>query len=148
MKGEDIKKRGITMIKISRISSPLKDKVKNLDTCSQLDGEGVFEGKYNTSGSILIRNKFIGELSADQIIVDEKGIIEGTINSTELIVSGNVNGEIKVENLVVMETGVLSGNITYKQIAVYEGGIVNVEGMKQAEEMSDKVIEIMQKVAE
>ena len=136
------------MIKISRISSPLKDKVKNLDTCSQLDGEGVFEGKYNTSGSILIRNKFIGELSADQIIVDEKGIIEGTINSTELIVSGNVNGKIKVENLVVMETGILSGNITYKQIAVYEGGIVNVEGMKQAEEMSDKVIEIMQKVAE
>ena len=44
------------MIKISRISSPLKDKVKNLDTCSQLDGDGVFEGKYNTSGSILIRN--------------------------------------------------------------------------------------------
>ena len=136
------------MIKISRISSPLKDKVKNLDTCSQLDGEGVFEGKYNTSGSILIRNKFIGELSADQIIVDERGIIEGTINSTELIVSGNVNGKIKVENLVVMETGVLSGNITYKQIAVYEGGIVNVEGMKQAEEISDKVIEIIQKVAE
>ena len=136
------------MIKISRISSPLKDKVKNIDTCSQLDGEGVFEGKYNTSGSILIRNKFIGELSADQIIVDEKGIIEGTINSAELIVSGNVNGKIKVENLVVMETGVLSGNITYKQIAVYEGGIVNVEGMKQAKEFSDKVVEIVQKVAE
>ena len=50
------------MIKISRISSPLKDKVKNLETCSQLDGDGVFEGKYKTSGSILIRNKFIGEL--------------------------------------------------------------------------------------
>ena len=47
------------MIKISRISSPLKDKVKNLETCSQLDGDGVFEGKYNTSGSILIRNMFI-----------------------------------------------------------------------------------------
>ena len=60
------------MIKISRISSPLKDKVKNLETCSQLDGDGVFEGKYKTSGSILIRNKFVGELSADQIIVDEK----------------------------------------------------------------------------
>ena len=60
------------MIKISRISSPLKDKVKNLETCSQLDGDGVFEGKYKTTGSILIRNKFIGELSADQIIVDEK----------------------------------------------------------------------------
>jgi hypothetical protein len=46
------------MIKISRISSPLKDKIKNLEECSQLDGDGVFEGKYNTSGSIIIRNKF------------------------------------------------------------------------------------------
>ena len=37
------------MIKISRISSPLKDKIKNVDTCSQLDGDGVFEGKYKTT---------------------------------------------------------------------------------------------------
>ena len=136
------------MIKISRISSPLKDKVKNLDTCSQLDGDGVFEGKYNTSGSILIRNKFIGELSADQIIVDEKGQIEGSVKATELIISGNVNGKINSDSIVVMENGILSGDIIYKQIAVFEGGIINVAGMKQANITSDKVVEIMQKVAE
>ena len=134
------------MIKISRISSPLKDKVKNLETCSQLDGDGVFEGKYNTSGSILIRNKFIGEISADQIIVDENGQIEGTVKSSELIVSGNVNGTINSGSIVVMENGKLSGDITYKQIAVFEGGIINVAGMKQEETKSDKVIEISQKV--
>ena len=136
------------MIKISRISSPLKDKVKNLETCSQLDGDGVFEGKYNTSGSILIRNKFLGELSADQIIVDEKGIIEGTIKSTELIVSGNVNGKINSDSIVIMENGAISGEIVYKQIAVFEGGIINVAGMKQAEKKEEKVIEIMHKVAD
>ena len=59
------------MIKISRISSPLKEKVKNLETCSQLDGDGVFEG-----------------------------------------------------------------------------GIINVAGMKQIDLTSDKVVEIMQKVSE
>ena len=134
------------MIKISRISSPLKDKVKNLETCSQLDGDGVFEGKYNTSGSILIRNRFIGEISADQIIVDENGQIEGTVKSSELIVSGNVNGTINSGSIVVMENGKLSGDITYKQIAVFEGGIINVAGMKQEEKKSDKVIEISQKV--
>jgi len=136
------------MIKISRISSPLKDKVKNLDTCSQLDGDGVFEGKYNTSGSILIRNKFIGELSADQIIVDEKGQIEGSVKATELIISGNVNGKINSDSIVVMENGILSGDVIYKQIAVFEGGIINVAGMKQANLTSDTVVEIMQKVAE
>ena len=136
------------MIKISRISSPLKDKVKNLETCSQLDGDGVFEGKYNTSGSILIRNKFIGEISADQIIVDENGQIEGTVKSSELIVSGNVNGTVNSGSIVVMENGKLSGDIIYKQIAVFEGGIINVAGMKQEEIKSDKVIEISQKVGD
>ena len=136
------------MIKISRISSPLKEKVKNLETCSQLDGDGVFEGKYNTTGSILIRNKFIGEISADQIIVDEKGQIEGTVKSSELIVSGNVSGTVNSGSIVVMENGKLSGDIIYKQIAVFEGGIINVAGMKQEEIKSEKVIEISQKVAD
>ena len=136
------------MIKISRISSPLKEKVKNLETCSQLDGDGVFEGKYNTSGSILIRNKFIGEISADQIIVDENGQIEGNVKSSELIVSGNVNGKINSGSIVVMENGKLSGDIIYKQIAVFEGGIINVAGMKQEEIKSEKVIEISQKVGD
>ena len=136
------------MIKISRISSPLKDKVKNLETCSQLDGDGVFEGKYKTSGSILIRNKFMGELSADQIIVDEKGAVEGTLNSSELIVSGDVSGKINSDSIVIMENGILSGDILYKQIAVFEGGIINVAGMKQMENKKDKIIEILPKAAE
>ena len=130
------------MIKISRISSPLKDKLKNLETCSQLDGDGVFEGKYNTSGSVLIRNKFIGEVSADQIIVDENGQLEGQIKSVELIVSGDVKGNIISDSIVIMEAGKLSGNIAYKQIAVFEGGIINVDGMKQIEEKEEKVVKI------
>jgi len=134
------------MIKISRISSPLKDKLKNLETCSQLDGDGVFEGKYNTSGSVLIRNKFIGEISADQIIVDENGQLEGKIKSTELIISGDVNGNTISDSIVIMETGKLSGNITYKQIAVFEGGIINVDGMKQIQEKEDKIVKIASKV--
>lgn len=134
------------MIKISRISSPLKDKLKNLETCSQLDGDGVFEGKYNTSGSVLIRNNYIGEISADQIIVDENGKLEGKINSSELIISGKVDGTITADSIVIMETGKLSGNIAYKQIAVFEGGLIDVDGMKQIQEKEEKIIKISSNV--
>lgn len=134
------------MIKISRISSPLKDKLKNLETCSQLDGDGVFEGKYNTSGSVLIRNNYIGEISADQIIVDENGKLEGKIKSSELIISGKVEGTITADSIVIMETGKLSGNIAYKQIAVFEGGLIDVDGMKQIQEKEEKIIKISSKV--
>lgn len=137
---------GYIMIKISRISSPLKDKLKNLETCSQLDGDGVFEGKYNTSGSVLIRNNYIGEISADQIIVDENGKLEGKINSSELIISGKVDGTITADSIVIMETGKLSGNIAYKQIAVFEGGLIDVDGMKQIQEKEEKIIKISSKV--
>ena len=131
------------MIKISRISSPLKDKIKNIETCSQLDGDGVFEGKYKTSGTIVLKNKFIGNLKADQTIVDTDGIFEGELKTEELIISGFVNGKIDADNIIIMENGKISGNIIYNQLAVFEGGIIDVAGMKRREKQKDdKVIDI------
>ncbi len=137
------------MIKISRISSPLKDKGEEFRNLFPIRWRWSFEGKYKTTGSILIRNKFIGELSADQIIVDENGVFEGTLKSSELIISGNVNcGTINSDSVVIMENGVISGDILYKQIAVFEGGIINVAGMKRVENKDEKVVDILPKVAE
>ena len=136
------------MIKISRISSRLKDKIKNLEECSQLSGDGVFEGKYSTSGSIIIRNKFLGELEADQVIVDEHGQVDGTIKSSELIVNGTVNGKINCKSIIIMENGSVSGDVLYNKIAVFEGGTINVSGMKRLEEETDKVVDIVKKVGD
>ena len=131
------------MIKISRISSPLKDKIKNIDTCSQLDGDGVFEGKYSTSGTIVLKNKFIGSLNADQTIIDTNGVFEGELKTEELIVSGFVNGNIDADNLIIMENGKVSGEVTYNQLAVFEGGIIDVGGMKRREKLKDdKIVDI------
>ena len=131
------------MIKINRISSPLKDKIKNIDTCSQLEGDGVFEGKYSTSGTIVLKNKFIGSLKADQIIIDTDGIFEGELKTEELIISGFVNGKIDADNLIIMENGKISGDVTYNQLAVFEGGIIDVGGMKRREKLKDdKIIDI------
>ena len=131
------------MIKISRISSPLKDKIKNIDTCSQLDGDGVFEGKYSTSGTIVLKNKYIGSLKADQIIIDTDGIFEGELRTEELIISGFVNGKIDADNVIIMENGKISGDIIYNQLAVFEGGIIDVAGMKKREKQKDdKIVDI------
>ena len=131
------------MIKISRISSPLKDKIKNIDTCSQLDGDGVFEGKYSTSGTIVLKNKFIGSLKADQTIVDTTGNFEGELKTEELIISGLVNGKVDSDNIIIMENGKISGEIIYNQLAVFEGGIIDVAGMKRREKQKDeKIIDI------
>ncbi|MAJ13946.1 MAG: hypothetical protein CMN44_03100 [SAR116 cluster bacterium] len=131
------------MIKINRITSPLKDKIKNIDTCSQLDGDGVFEGKYSTTGTIVLKNKFIGSLNSDQTIIDTNGIFEGDLKTEELIISGFVNGKVEAENIVIMETGKISGDITYNQLAVFEGGRIDVAGMKRKEKKNDeKVVDI------
>ena len=75
-------------------------------------------------------------------------MFEGTLKSSELIISGNVSGTINSDSVVIMENGVISGDILYKQIAVFEGGIINVAGMKQIEDKDEKVIDILPKVAE
>ena len=105
------------MIKISRISSPLKDKIKNIDTCSQLDGDGVFEGKYATSGTIVLKNKFIGSLKADQTIIDNDGIFEGELKTEELIISGFVNGRVDADNIIIMENGKIVLEGTSKELS-------------------------------
>ena len=134
------------MIKISRISSPLKDKIKNIDICSQLDGDGVFEGSYNTTGTILLRNKFVGKLSSDQTIIDSNGKFDGEMKCSELIISGSVHGKIDAESIIIMETGKISGEINYSQLAVFEGGVIDVAGMKPKSSTSqEKIIDISQK---
>ena len=136
------------MIKISRISSPLKDKIKNVDICSQLDGDGVFEGKYSTTGTILLRNKFVGNLKADQTIIDSNGNFDGEMKCSELIISGSVNGKIDADSIIIMETGKISGEINYSQLAVFEGGIINVAGMKPKSEIgTEKVVDITKKAS-
>tara|TARA_Y100000814_G_C12080767_1_gene316477 strand:+ start:70 stop:492 length:423 start_codon:yes stop_codon:yes gene_type:complete len=135
------------MIKISRISSPLKDKIKNIDLCSQLDGDGSFEGNYNTTGTVLLRNSFSGNLVSDQTIVDAEGVFNGEMKCSELIIAGKVNGKIIANSIIIMETGRLSGNISYKQLAVFEGGIIDVEGMTPSldKDDSENVIDISKK---
>ena len=64
------------------------------------------------------------------------------------IVSGNGSGNFYLDCIVIMDYVALSGDIVYKQIAVFEGGVINVAGMKQAEQKEDKVVEIMHKVAD
>ena len=136
------------MIKISRISSPLKDKIKNVDTCSQLDGDGLFEGKYTTTGTVLIRNGFVGSLNSDQTIIDSDGNFDGEMKCSELIISGKVNGKITADSIIIMETGKISGEITYKQLAVFEGGIIDVAGMKPLSAVDEeKIVDITKKSA-
>ena len=72
---------------------------------SQLDGDGIFEGKYSTTGTIVLKNKFIGTLNSDQTIIDTDGIFEGDLKTEELIISGFVNGKVEAENIVIMEMG-------------------------------------------
>ena len=90
-----------------------------------------------------MKNKFIGSLNSDQTIIDTDGIFEGDLKTEELIISGFVNGKVEAENIVIMETGKISGDITYNQLAVFEGGIIDVAGMKRREKQKDdKVIDI------
>ena len=65
------------------------------------------------------------------------------LRSHRLIISGFVNGKVDADNIIIMENGKISGDITYNQLAVFEGGIIQVAGMKRREKQKDdKIIDI------
>ena len=70
------------------------------------------------------------------------------INLTVLFLSTYLNANIQIKARTAILQDFLSGEILYKQIAVFEGGIINVAGMKQVENKQDKVVDILPKVAE
>jgi cytoskeletal protein CcmA (bactofilin family) len=63
-------------------------------------------------------------------------------------VNGKVNGKINCKSIIIMENGNVSGDVLYNKIAVFEGGTINVSGMKKLEEETDKVIDIVKKVGD
>jgi len=98
-----------------------------LDTVSTLIGEDVVlkEGVLYAQNTLRIDGQYRGEISSQgAVIIGTGGIVEGSIQGENIIVSGKVIGDIKASNQVhIRDTGSVSGDISCFTIIIEEGGI-------------------------
>jgi len=99
----------------------------NQEEISAIIGEGyIFTGELRGSSVIRIEGKIIGNVNVEGgVILGEKGIIEGDINTKSAIVHGTVNGNIKTLHLQIKKSGNVSGDISTDTLEIEIGAQYN-----------------------
>ncbi len=91
---------------------------------SLLVGEGVFmKGSMQVPGTASIDGKLEGELSADTVIVQPNGAMDGRTTANHVRVAGSLtNTTIANKTLVIESSGLIGGSITYNELEIKKGG--------------------------
>jgi len=99
----------------------------NQQEISAIIGEGyIFTGELRGSSVIRIEGKIIGNVNVEGgVILGEKGIIEGDIDTKSAIVHGTVNGNIKTLHLQIKKSGNVSGDISTDTLEIEIGAQYN-----------------------
>jgi len=117
---------------------------KNKDSINSFLGKDTeFEGKLSFTGAIRIDGIFKGEIfTKGTLIVGETANIKSDIQSSRVIVSGEVHGNITAEHSIMISSpGKVFGNIQSPRLSIDDGGIFEgaCEMQKQSEALGKKV---------
>jgi cytoskeletal protein CcmA (bactofilin family) len=84
------------------------------------------EGNIKSKSTARIEGKITGNLFINKgIILGEKGIVKGNIDTETAVIFGTVNGNVKVKHLEIKETGTIKGDIKTENLIVEMGGKYN-----------------------
>ena len=77
--------------------------------------EGKLEGGENP---VVVDGQFKGNITANEIILREKGMITGTLKAKIVSISGRFNGDLVCDNLTVTKTGVIDGDVQANALSI------------------------------
>jgi cytoskeletal protein CcmA (bactofilin family) len=80
-----------------------------------LSMEGTLKGGEHP---VVVDGQFKGNITANEIILREKGTITGTLKAKIVLISGHFNGDLACENLTVTETGVIDGDVQANALSI------------------------------
>ena len=80
-----------------------------------LSMEGTLEGGEHP---VIVDGQFKGNITANEIILREKGKITGNLKAEVVLISGRFNGDLACENLTVTQTGVIDGDVRANALSI------------------------------
>lgn len=114
------------------------------DLSAFIDQGSEFEGKLSFKDTVRIDGHFRGEISSENtLIVGETGIVEATIRSKHVVISGNVSGDVFAPGSVVLhKSACLDGNIETPHLSIEDGATFNGSVSMKAANKSGNVASI------
>lgn len=114
----------------------------NQQEISTLIGLGfTITGELKGNAVIRIDGTVIGNVNVEGgIVLGEKGMIKGDIQTASAIIYGTVNGNVKTQNLEIKKTGKVNGDIKTDALEIELGAQYNGKlEMHQLGKIEDKV---------
>ena len=106
-----------------------------------IGAESSFQGTLRSKGSIRIDGKIEGGVSAEGVILGERGEIQGDISARTVVIGGKVTGNIHAtESLELLTKSQVFGDLHAPQLLIAEGAIFEGSCLMASEKT--KVIEV------
>lgn len=91
------------------------------ESASVLGNGMTFEGDISGVGQLVIEGIVKGDIRVSQVLVNEKGTVEGTVHADVLDVRGRISGAIVAKQVRLHPTSRVEGDITQEQITIERG---------------------------
>ena len=108
--------------------------VKNNEKLESFIGANSnFKGDIDTKGTLRIDGTMEGKISADWVILGEKGSVKGDINAKGIVVGGKVEGNLNAKEIVeIKPKGRVSGDVSTTKFTIFEGGVFDGRSFMQS----------------
>lgn len=91
------------------------------EAASVLANGMTFEGDISGVGQLVIEGVVKGDIRVSQVLINEKGTVEGTVHADQLDVRGRIAGAIVAKQVRLHPTSRVEGDITQEQITIERG---------------------------
>ena len=98
-----------------------------------------FKGQYSGSGDIELYGSFEGSLYIKNLYIKKSGIFIGNVSAENIIVEGEMNADIQTENLHLKSTGVVDGDVMYRNIVIDSGGMLKSQMVQNISKMKNLI---------
>jgi cytoskeletal protein CcmA (bactofilin family) len=106
-----------------------------------IGAESSFQGTLRSNGSVRIDGKIEGGVSAEGVILGERGEVQGDISARTVVVGGKVTGNIHAtESLELLTKCQVFGDLHAPQLVIAEGAVFEGSCLMASEKT--KVIEV------
>ena len=91
------------------------------EAASVLGNGMTFEGDISGVGQLVIEGTVKGDVRVSQVLINEKGAVEGTVHADVLDVRGRVSGAIIAKQVHLHASARVEGDITQEQLVIERG---------------------------
>ncbi len=108
-----------------------------------IGAESNFQGTLRSKGSVRVDGKIEGGISAEGVILGERGEVQGDISARTIVVGGKVTGNIHAtESLELLSKCQVFGDLHAPQLLIAEGAVFEGSCLMASDKAKVKVIDV------